>query len=191
MDEGHHAVTEDEVLVYRIAVVRDRWLEGFVMTKSRLLDVLEVKKRRLEEITALRRRMLEKTSSASTLTRRLLPNKKPAKTRIGRKRLASEKQHFYLIGCAVDEQFRKFDPAFKLLRQLKIIHGNDLNTLRNELAKRHFAPKEIDALLYARTPMGAAKTLVAHSLANPKHPNGLSLQTIHSSYSRYLRVLKT
>src|SRR4029077_15721427 len=92
------------------------------MTKSMLLDVLEVKKGRLEALALSRRRLLEMFSSASLLARikqegiiatnrndpvAASPHTKSAK-RGGRKRLASEKQRFYLIGRAVDEQFCKF-----------------------------------------------------------------------------------
>jgi hypothetical protein len=164
--------------------------------QSRLQEFLGVKKRALEKQLAPRRKMLEMVSRASAVARLkeagLIPkNWKPATRRGGRKTLAAEKQRLYLIGCTLTEQFGKFDAGFKLLRQLKIIHGNDQNALRSELAKRHFAPKEIAALLDARTPMGAAKRFVAQSLANSKHPNGLSLPTIHSAYSRYLKILKT
>jgi hypothetical protein len=142
--------------------------------QSRLLEVLGVKERALEKQMSPRRKMLEMVSRASTVARleeaglistdwydatAASPHKKPATRRGGRKRLAVEKQRFYVIGCAVDEQFRKFGPAFKVLRELKIIDGNgNLNALRSELAKRRFAPKEIDVLLHARTPMGAAKS---------------------------------
>ena len=175
--------------------------------QSRLLEVLGVKERALEKQMSPRRKMLEMVSRPSTVARleeaglistdwydatAASPHKKPATRRGGRKRLAVEKQRFYVIGCAVDEQFRKFGPAFKVLRELKIIDGNgNLNALRSELAKRRFAPKEIDVLLHARTPMGAAKRFIAQSLTNRKHRNGLSLQTIHSCHSRYLKVLKT
>lgn len=169
--------------------------------QSRLLDVLGVGERALEKQLAPRRKMLEMFFTPSSLARLkkmgLIPTaaellrKKTAVKRGGRKKLASDKQRFYLVGRTVDEQFGKFDPAFKLLRTLKAADGNwDSNELRSELAKRRFTPREIDALLRARTPMGATKRFVAQSLASPKHPNGLSLQTIHSCYSRYLKVLK-
>lgn len=175
-------------------------------SQSRVIDVRRVKEReRLWIIISPQGKMLDKISSPSILTSLKLmgfiptnweypaaasSHKKRATTGGGRKRLATEKRRFYLIGCAVDQQFRKFDPAFKLLRELKIVHGNDLSALRSELARRRFAPSEIDALLHARTPMGAAKRFVAQSLANAKHPTGLSLRTIHSCYSRYLKALK-
>jgi hypothetical protein len=176
------------------------------MTKSMLLDVLEVKKGRLEALALSRRRLLEMFSSASLLARikqegiiatnrndpvAASPHTKSAK-RGGRKRLASEKQRFYLIGRAVDEQFCKFDRAFKLLREVKIIDPNwDLNALRSELAERYFTSKESDAVLQSRTPLGAAKRFVAKTLASRAHPNGISLQTVNSCYSRYLKVLKS
>jgi hypothetical protein len=146
-----------------------------------------------------RRRILEMFSSASLVARikqeGLIAAKwndpaagsphKSATKRGGRKKLASEKQRFYLIGRAVDDQFRKFDPAFKLLRELKIIDQNwELDALRSEFAKHRFTPKEIDAVLQARKPMSAAKRFVAKTL-------GLSLQTVKSCYSRYVKVLKS
>lgn len=151
--------------------------------------------------------MLNKVSSASILASFKLPNlratnsndpaaatphKKRATTGGGRKRLTTEKRRFYLIGCAVDEQCRKFGPAFKFLRELKIIDSNcDLNACSIELAKHRFTPTEIEAVLQARTPMGAAKRFIAKSLTSHKHPNGLSLETISSCYSRYLKALKS
>jgi hypothetical protein len=105
--------------------------------------------------------MLEMVSRASTVARlkeaRLIPSnwsdpaaalarKKPAAKHGGRKRLPSEKQRFYLVGRTIDEQFRNFAPAFKLLRTLRATDGNG-DSLRIELTKRHLTPLEIDALL--------------------------------------------
>jgi hypothetical protein len=180
----------------------------FLMSNShsRLLDVFDVKKRKLEEMVSSRRRVLEMFSSASLLARikqeGLIAGKwndpaaasphKSAATRGGRKRLPSEKQRFYIIGRAVDEQFHKFDRAFKLLRELKIIDQNwDLDTLRSKLEKRNFTQKEIDAVLQSRTPLVAAKRFVAKCLTSHKHPSGISLQTVSSCYSRYLKALKS
>jgi hypothetical protein len=180
------------------------------MTNSRswVLDVLEVKKRKLGEMLSLKRTMLANMSvspralarfkpAALTATNWIdasaaSPHWKLATTRRGRQRVATEKRRFHMIGCSVDEQFRRFEPAFRLLKESKIINGDwDLNAHRRELAKHNFAPREIDALLHARTQMGAAKRFVAQILSNRKHPNGLSLQTVHSCYSRYLKVLKS
>jgi hypothetical protein len=173
------------------------------MTDSqwRYLDVLDVKRRKLEEMLSVKRTALAKVSvSASVLARfkpptppvtnrndasATSPHKRPATTRGGRKRLATEKQRFYLIGRTVNQKLDQFEAAFRLLKELKTINGNwDLDALRRELAKRHFDPKEIHALLHARTPMSAAKRFVAQSLSR-------SLQTINSCYSRYLKVLKS
>ncbi len=167
-------------------------------------DVLDVKRRKLEEMRLPMQRMLANMSVSACALAHFKPPPSPAtnwtdaaatsqpekraKTRGGRKRLATEKQRFYLIGCSVDQAFHRFESAFRLLKKLKISDGNwDLNAYRNELAKRHFASKEIDALLQARTPMSAAKRFVARSLSNPMHPNGLRLQMVHSCYSRYLK----
>src|SRR5215472_531348 len=49
------------------------------------------------------------------------------------------------------------------------------------------APKEIDAVLQARTPMGAAKRYIARTYTRPAHPNGISLKTVNSCYSRYFK----
>jgi hypothetical protein len=172
--------------------------------ESRVLEVLGVKKRKLEEITSFRRRILDRVSSAAILARLqregLLPGKNPAatppkksaNTRGGRKRLAIEKQRFHMIGFAVDEVLPRFEAAFKLMRALKIANGNwEASALRNELAKQDLTSKGIDAVIQARTPMSAAKRFVAKSLTSRKHPNGLSLQTICSSYSRYLKALRS
>jgi hypothetical protein len=180
------------------------------MTNSRswILDVLEVKQRKLEEILSPKRTMLANLSiSASVLARfkppaspatnwndasATPPHKKPPTTRGGRKRLATEKQSFYMIGYLVDQRFRQLESGFLLLKQLKFIHPTwDLNAYRSELAKHRLAPKEIEALLNARTLRGAAKRLVAQSLSSNEHPNGLSLRTIQSYHSRYLKTLKS
>jgi len=175
-------------------------------SESRVLEVFGVKKRKLEETTSLRWRMLDKVSSASILARleregllpwnnpAATPPKKSANTRGGRKKLAIEKQRFHMIGLMVDEASPRFESAFRLKRELKIANGNwdgSTTILRNELAKHNLTSKQIDAVLQARTPMGAAKRFVAKSLTSRKHPNGLSLQTINSSYSRYLKGLKS
>ena len=118
------------------------------------------------------------------------PHKKSPTTRGGRKRLATEKQRFYMIGCLVDQMLPRFESAFRVSKELKLVKGNwELNTLRSELAKHHFTSTEIDAVLQARPPMGAAKRFVAKSLTSRNHPNGISLQTVNSCYSRYLKSL--
>jgi hypothetical protein len=120
------------------------------------------------------------------------PHETRTTTRGGRKRLATEKQRFFEIGCAVDEQFPKFQSAFRLLRTLKVTNRNlDPNELRTELIKYQLTYNQITALLNARTSMGAAKRFIAQSLTSRNHPNGLSLQTINSCYSRYLKAVKT
>jgi hypothetical protein len=184
--------------------------DGFHVTINRswLSDVLEVKERKLEEMLSFKRTMLANVSASALALARVTqvaptatkwndaaatsPHKKLATMRGGRKKLATEMRRFYLIGCSVDQQFRRFESAFRLLKKLKIISGNwDQNAHRSELAKSQFGPKEIDALVHARTQMGAAKRFVAQSLSSRKHPNGLSLQTINSCYSRYLKTLKS
>jgi DNA-binding PadR family transcriptional regulator len=179
------------------------------MTDSRwrILEVLEVKKRALEEMTSLRWRALEKVSSASLLARlkqegliatkwndpaAASPHKKSATTRGGRKRLATENQRFYLIGGLVDQMFSRLESAFRISKEFKLANGNwDVNTLRSELARHKFTPKEIDAVLQARTPMSATKRFVAKSLTSRAHPNGISLQTVNSCYSRYVKALES
>jgi hypothetical protein len=86
----------------------------------------------------------------------------------------------------------RFVSAFRVSKEFKLANGNwDVNTLRSELARHQFASKEIDAVLQARTPMGAAKRFTAKSLTSRTHPNGISLQTVNSAYSRYLKVLES
>lgn len=167
----------------------------------RFLDVFGVKERKLEWITSPRRKMLEQVSSAYVLARLKVsgsispaasPHKKPATRGGGRKRLVTEDQRFYLIGRSVDQQLPKFEFVFKLLRELKILGGDgDLNVLRSGLTKHHFTQNEIDIVIQARTPMGSAKRFVAKSLTSRAHPNGISLQTVNSAYSRYLKALKS
>ena len=160
-------------------------------SQSRVLDLLETKKRKLEWITASRQRMLENVSSASVLVRLKRVGIIPT-TRRGRKKLATDKRRFYMIGCAVDQMFSRLESAFRISKELKIANGNwDLSTLRSELAKHLFTPTEIDAVLQSRTRMGAAKRLVAKSLTSRAHPNGISLQTVNSCYSRYLKALES
>ena len=167
-------------------------------------SVLELKERKLAEINSLKQWMSERTSGTFILMlARMLaanqddplsapPHKKSPATRGGRRRLATERQRFYLIGLAVDQQFRKFEPAFKLLRELKITSDNwDVNELRIKLLRYNLPINEIEAVLQARTPRGAAKRFVAKSLTSRNHPNGISLQTVNSCYSRYLKVLES
>ena len=167
-------------------------------------SVLEVKARKFGEINSLKRWMSERTSGVFILMlARILaanqddplavpPHKKSSTTRGGRKKLVTEKQRFYLIGRSVDQMFSRLESAFRVSKEFKLANGNwDVNTLRSELAKHQFTPKEIDALLQARTPMGAAKRFVAKSLTSRAHPNGISLQTVNSCYSRYLKALES
>jgi hypothetical protein len=117
------------------------------------------------------------------------PHKKYPTTRGGRKRLPTEKQRFYLIGRSVDQMFSRLESAFRVSKEFKLANGNsDVNTLRSELVRHQFTSKETEAVLQARTPMGAAKRFVAKSLTSRNHPNGISLQTVNSCYSRYLKV---
>jgi hypothetical protein len=84
------------------------------------------------------------------------------------------------------------ESAFRVSKEFKLANGNwDVNTLRSELVRHQFTSKEIDAVLQARTPMGAVKRFVAKSLTSRNHPNGISLQTVNSCYSRYLKVLES
>jgi hypothetical protein len=167
-------------------------------------SVLELKERKLAEIKSLKRWMSKRTSGIFILMlARILaadqddplaasPDEKSATTRGGRKRLATEKQRFYMIGCSVDQMFSRFESAFRVSKEFKLANGNwEVNTLRSELVRHQFSSKEIDAVLQARTPMGAAKRFVAKSLTSRAHPNGISLQTVNSCYSRYLKALES
>ena len=167
-------------------------------------NVLEVKARKFGEINSLKRWMSERTSGVFILMlARILaanqddplaapPHKKSAMKRGGRKRLAMEKQRFYMIGCSVNQMFSRLESAFRVSKEFKLANGNwDVNTLRSELVRHQFTSKEIDAVLQARTPMGAAKRFVAKSLTSRAHPNGISLQTVNSCYSRYVNVLES
>jgi len=167
-------------------------------------SVLDLRERKLGEINSLKRWMSERTSGTFILMLASMlavnqddplaapPHKKFPTTRGGRKKLVTEKQRFYMIGCSVDQIFSRFESAFRVSKEFKIANGNwDVNTLRSELVRHHFASKEIDAALQARTPMGAAKRFVAKSLTSRAHPNGISLQTVNSCYSRYLKALES
>jgi|SRR5215472_13684558 len=101
----------------------DLWTREFLMrnSQSRILDdLLGVKERAPERMMSPKRRILEKYSSASLLARlrregvitrkpndpvATSPHKKSPTTRGGRKRLATEKQSFYIIGYLVDQMF--------------------------------------------------------------------------------------
>ena len=64
------------------------------------------------------------------------------------------------IGCEVDHYAPRFETDFELLKKLKIGGMWEPNALRKELTKHISDPREIDALLSSRTPMGAAKRYV-------------------------------
>jgi hypothetical protein len=159
------------------------------------------KERMLEWVTSPRRRALEQVTSGyarsllrvmSSIPAGATPPTKRAPRSGGRKRLAKEKQRFYMIGRSVDQMFPRLESAFRLLKELRITSANsDPNTLKNELLKRKINYQEIDAVLQAKTPMGAAKRFVGKSLTSRAHPNGISLQTVNSCYSRYLKALKS
>jgi hypothetical protein len=162
------------------------------MTKgqSRLQKVLGVKERALEEQLAPRRKMVEILKHAGVIPRNwtdpalaLLP-KKSAKSRGGRSKIATDKQRFYMIGSLVDQMVPRFESAFTFLKQLKVNGNSDLNTYRTELSRIQLTHDEIDSVLQARTLMGAAKRFVAKSLR-------ISLSTVFSCYSRYLKASKS
>jgi hypothetical protein len=155
------------------------------------ISVLELKERRLAEINSLKQWMSERTSGKFILMLASIlaanqddplaapPHKKSPTTRGGREKLATEKQRFYMIGCLVDQMFPRFESAFSFLKQLKVINRNsDLNTYRTELSKLKLTHDEIDSVLQAGTPRGAAKRFVAKTLR-------ISLSTVSSCYSRY------
>ncbi len=153
-------------------------------------SVLEVKARKFAEINSLKQWMSERTSGVFILmlAKILAANQddplaasadnKSATTRGGRKRLATEKQRFYMIGCLVDQMFSRFESAFTFLKRLKVNGNSDLNTHRTELLRFQLTQDEIDCVLQARTLRGAAKRFVAKSLR-------ISLSTVNSCYSRY------
>ena len=115
----------------------------------------------------------------------VLPKTNPATRRGGRKKLATDKQRFYQIGSSVDQMVPRFESAFTFFKQLKVTSGNsDLNTYRMELSKTKLTYDEIDSVLQAHTPRGAAKRFVAKSLR-------ISLSTVNSCYSRYLKASKS
>ena len=101
--------------------------------------------------------------------------------------MALEKKSFFQIGRSVEQEFPQCERGFELLRRLRNHGITELNALQNELKKGQFSAVEIEALLTARTPMGATKLVVARSLSTKKKPNGLSPRTVHSSHSRYQR----
>jgi len=104
----------------------------------------------------------------------------------GRRRLGLKEKIFFRIGRMIEDEFPRCERGFKLLRRLRNDGILDLETLRKELHKGEFSAAEIGALLAARTAMGATKVVVAKSRSTPTKPNGLSLRTVHSYYSRYL-----
>ena len=116
-----------------------------------------------------------------------IPSEKLSRRPGGRPRLAVEDQCFYTIGCSVEQEFPRCKRGFELRR--KVTNGGilDLNALRKEMKKERFSEVEIESVLIKRTPMGAAKYVVARQLSSEKKPNGLSLRTVHSAHSRYLR----
>lgn len=153
-------------------------------------SVLEVKARKFAEINSLKQWMSERTSGRFILMLASIlaanqddplaasPHTNSATTRGGRKKVATEKQRFYMIGSLVDQMFSRFESAVTFLKQLKVNGNSDLNTYRTELSKLKFTPDEIDSVLQARTPRGATKRFVAKSLR-------ISLSTVNSCYSRY------
>jgi len=162
------------------------------MTKgqSRLQEFLGVKKRALEEQLAPRRKMVEILKQAGVIPRNWTDPalavllKKFTTSRGGRSRIATDKQRFYLIGSSVDQVIPRFESAFTFLKQLKVNGNSDLNTYRTELSKIKLTYDEIDSVLLARMPRGAAKRFVAKSLR-------ISLSTVNSCYSRYLKASKS
>jgi len=116
-----------------------------------------------------------------------IPSEKPSRRLGGRPRLAVEDQSFYKIGRSVEQEFLRCERGFELRRKLTNGGVLDLNALRKEMKKERFSEVEIESVLIARTPMGAAEYFVARQLYSEKKPNGLSLRTVHSAHSRYLR----
>jgi hypothetical protein len=114
-------------------------------------------------------------------------SEKPSRRLGGRRRLALEEKKFFEIARSVEQEFPRCECGFELLRRFRNNGITEFNALQNELRKEQLSAVEIESLLAARTPMGAAKLVVARSLPTQKKPKGLSPRTVHSSYSRYLR----
>jgi hypothetical protein len=102
----------------------------------------------------------------------------------GRKQLVTEQQRFFMIGRSVDQKIHRFESGFALLKTLKIGGVWESNAQRKALTKHFYNSKEIEALLISRTPRGAAKRYVTEYVLE----NKVSLQTVRSSYSRYLKA---
>jgi hypothetical protein len=107
-----------------------------------------------------------------------IPPEKSTRKLGGRPRLAVKDQKFSEIGRLVGEEVVKCERGFRLLRRSRSDGIGDLNALRNELSKNRFSAVEIEALLEARTPKGAAKLVVAKKM-------GLHPATVHSYCSRF------
>lgn len=156
-------------------------------TGSAVLIDCDIVKERKREIQRSSPADLVKILGSRALdeSRASIPLKELAARNVGgRKRVATERQRFYMIGCAVDQNVHRFELDFELLRELKSDGMWEPNALRKELMKNSVDSKEIDALLISRTPMGAAKRYVTQHLLG----NKVSLQTVRSSYSRYSKV---
>jgi hypothetical protein len=99
----------------------------------------------------------------------------------GRKRLAREQRSIFKIAYLVNHYVCHFKPRFEFLGNLKNRGRWELSALTRELTNDGLNPREIDALLASRTLMGAAKRYVAGR-------ENLSLQTVRSCYSRFLKT---
>jgi hypothetical protein len=108
-----------------------------------------------------------------------IPPEKSTRKLGGRPRLAVKDQKFSKIGRLVEEEAVQCERGFGLLRRSRNDGIRDLNALRNELSKNRFSAVEIEALLEARTPKGAAKLVVAKNM-------DLNPATVHSYCSRFL-----
>jgi len=156
-------------------------------TASAVMVDCEIVKRRKREIQQSSPDDLVKILGSRALdeSRTSIPLKQLAARNLGgRKRLATGKRRFFVIGCAVDQNVRHFESAFALLKKLKIGGTWEPDTLRRELMKYNFEPMKIDALLVSRTPKSAAKRYVRQCLLG----NKIGLQTVRSCYSRYLKA---
>lgn len=103
-----------------------------------------------------------------------------AKNKGGRKKLPNNKRSFHAIGVMVADAMPRMQKFMRLRNELSQDSSLNHDDIKSQLLRRGCGNCEVEAILESKTVAGAAKRLVACQ-------SHMSLTSVQSSYSRYIR----
>jgi transcriptional regulator with XRE-family HTH domain len=120
-------------------------------------------KERPEIIPQLVSRRKKSAASLMTLSSRVLQRSRafPLVAGSGRRRKTEEQRRRYQVVQTAKQCLPRFIEGTKILRGLKKIHTDDVDTWRKELLDRRYSKEETDAMLASKTAKAAAQRYTA------------------------------